>query len=299
MKDIKIQLRAGSDIMNQPSFFFRNMYYVLRDFNFIVTSTPDYVIYFDKRGSPSGNFIKVSYAREYMQTKMDECDYALGWQYPDQIKSNNYVRFPNYTFNGAGMNLIKPVDYNAEEIFKKKKKFCAFVYWHGVPIRNNFFERLNKYKHVDSPGPCLNNAAPINGHITPLESRLATNCYTEKVAYLRDYKFTIAMENRFAIGYTSEKIYNAMQADTIPIYYGNPWVHRDFNVKSFINGNAQDFRRDDHVFDYLMQRIVELDKDDDLYIKTLQQPWYPDNKCTPYTDPAVFSNFFTKVFHTR
>lgn len=299
MKNIKIQLRAGSDIMNQPSFFFRNMPYVLRDFNFIVTNTPDYVIYFDKRGSPSGNFVKVSYAREYMQTKMNECDYALGWQYPDQIKSNNYVRFPNYTFNGAGMNLVKPANYNAEEIFKKKKKFCAFIYWHGVPIRNNFFERLNKYKRVDSPGPCLNNTTPIGGHTTPLESRLATNFYAEKVAYLRDYKFTIAIENRVAIGYTSEKIYNAMQADSIPIYYGNPCVHRDFNVKSFINGNTQDFKRDEHVFDYLMQRIIELDKNDDLYIKTLQQPWYPDNKCTLYTDPANFSNFFTRVFHSR
>lgn len=299
MKDIKLQIRAGSEIMNRPSFFFRNMPQVMARFNLIPSRDPDYVIYFDKRDVPKGNFVKISYAREYMQTRMGECDFGMGWQYPDEIKSPRYIRFPNYTFNGAGIDLIKPPNYNAAEIFKKKKKFCAFVYWHAVPTRNRFFERLSKYKRVDSPGPCLNNAPPIGGHKTPMESRLTATFYPEKVAYLQDYKFVIAFENRVAVGYTSEKIYNAMQANCIPIYYGNPMVQRDFNAQSFINGNGPGYKNENYVFDYLMQQIVELDKNDDLYIKMLQQPWYPANKCTPYTDPNNLLAFFTQVFNSR
>jgi hypothetical protein len=299
VKDIKIQIRAGSDIINDPKYYFHNFPGVFKLFNFIVSKDPDYVIYFDKRDSPSGKFVKISYAREYMQTKMHECDFGLGWQYADQIKSPNYIRFPNYTFNGAGTNLIKPPTYNAAEILKTKKKFCAFVYWHNVPLRNSFFQRLCKYKHVDSPGPALNNAPPIGGHSTPLESRLSAAFYPEKIAYLRDYKFCIAFENRGAVGYTSEKMYNAMLANCIPIYWGNPQVGRDFNTNSFINGNATTFKNHEYMFDYLMQKIVALDRDDNAYVKTLQEPWYPGNKCTTFTDPQYLLNFFTRIFNSR
>jgi len=82
-----------------------------------------------------------------------------------------------------------------------------------------------------------------------IKIQIDANFYPEKVAYLRDYKFSISIENRIAVGYTSEKMYNAMQADCIPIYYGNPSVHRDFNTKSFINGNSPGLKTEDQIFD--------------------------------------------------
>jgi hypothetical protein len=297
LKEIKIQIRAGGKV-DDPAYFFRNMPEVLANFKFVVSKNPDFVIFFSKTDSPREKCIRISYAREYMQTKMSTCEWALGWQYPDTIKSPNYLRFPNYTFNGAGTDLIKDPTYSPEKILSQKTKFCAFIYWHSVPHRNIFFDKLSKYKFVHSPGPCCTNTDPIGGHKTAMDSRLSANFYIDKVEYLKQFKFTISFENRFAVGYTSEKIYNPMQANSIPIYWGNPQVYKDFNMNSFVNVVGKDFKSDDYMYDYLIEKVVSLDRDDKAYCNMLRQPWYLSNRCTQYTDPKFIFNFFYRLFNS-
>ena len=41
--------------------------------------------------------------------------------------------------------------------------------------------------------------------------------------------FTIAFKNDSYPGYTTEKIYEPMYVNSLPIYSGNPLVYRDFN----------------------------------------------------------------------
>ena len=41
-----------------------------------------------------------------------------------------------------------------------------------------------------------------------------------KISFLSNYKFSIAMENSEGQGYISEKIFDSFIAGTIPIYYG-------------------------------------------------------------------------------
>ena len=43
----------------------------------------------------------------------------------------------------------------------------------------------------------------------------------------KPYKFSIAFENAWYPGYTSEKIVTSMLAGTIPIYWGNPDISRE------------------------------------------------------------------------
>ena len=166
------------------------------------------------------------------------------------------------------------------------RKFCAFIYSNSsAEIRNQFFKKLSEYKRVDSPG-CVFRNMPRFGTAC-LQSDLF---HAEKIEFLKDYKFIIAFENVSSPGYTTEKIYHAMAAGCIPIYRGNPLVHRDFNPKSFLN-----FHRYGSM-DKLIDRIVEIDNNDDMYTKMARQPWYPDNKLTPYVDDDLYMKRFTQIF---
>lgn len=45
--------------------------------------------------------------------------------------------------------------------------------------------------------------------------------YRSKVSFLRKYKFSIAFENGSTDGYITEKVTNALEAGTVPIYFGS------------------------------------------------------------------------------
>ena len=56
-----------------------------------------------------------------------------------------------------------------------------------------------------------------------------------------------------------------MMALSIPIYWGNPEINKDFNVKSFLNWS--DYGSNEK----LAERIVEIDNDDDLYMDYMKE----------------------------
>ncbi len=136
-----------------------------------------------------------------------------------------------------------------------------------MPLRNDFFTLLSKYKQVDAPGLCMNNMPPLGGHASPDESRSSRSWTREKVDFLMSYKFTIAFENASYPGYVTEKIIDAMHANSIPIYWGTPLVCKDFNSRSFVNCN--DYKS----FEDVVARIIEIDNDDELYAKYLAEPY--------------------------
>src|SRR6185312_6089937 len=90
-----------------------------------------------------------------------------------------------------------------------------------------FFKQLSAYKKVDAPGRSMNSMPGIDIG--------GGNKWTTKRQFLSPYKFTIAFENDIFPGYQTEKLYDAMMADTIPIYCGDPFVGDVFNTKSFLN----------------------------------------------------------------
>jgi len=58
---------------------------------------------------------------------------------------------------------------------------------------------------------------------------------TEKINFIKNYKFTIAFENSTSPGYTTEKLWQPMLSGSVPVYWGNPEVDRMFNTRSFVN----------------------------------------------------------------
>jgi hypothetical protein len=112
----------------------------------------------------------------------------------------------------------------------------------------------------------------------------------DKLEFIRHHRFTIAFENASYTGYTTEKIVEPMRVGSIPIYWGNPMVHLDFNPASFVNWHA-------HGSDEAtIERIIEIDRDEALYRQMLLEPWLPGARFTTYSDRAVLLDWLERVF---
>jgi hypothetical protein len=141
-----------------------------------------------------------------------------------------------------------------------------------------FFHKLSKYKQVTSGGKILNN---VGGRVP------------DKLEFIRKFKFTIAFENSSYPGYTTEKLIQPMLVHSLPIYWGNPMVVKDFNPKSFIN--YHDYQDDEAV----IEKIIELDRNDDLYLQYCAEPYYHNNVVNEYTKFENMLDHFEMIFDSR
>ncbi len=83
-----------------------------------------------------------------------------------------------------------------------------------------------------------------------------------------------------------------MLVNSLPIYWGNPLVDRDFNTNSFLN--YFDFKNENE----LIEKIIEIDQNDDLYIDYMQQPYFIDNRVNHFIDPKNILRQFDYIFNT-
>ena len=80
-----------------------------------------------------------------------------------------------------------------------------------------------------------------------------------------------------------------MIVNSIPIYWGNELIHKDFNTKSFIN--FYDFKDEDEMIEY----IIYLDQNDNKYLEMLNNPWFIDNKIPDFNKKENIFKFFEKI----
>ena len=111
-----------------------------------------------------------------------------------------------------------------------------------------------------------------------------------KLDFQSKCKFSLAFENSSAVGYTTEKIMHAYIANTIPIYWGNPEIENDFNKESFIN--CHNFES----FDAVIDRVKEIDQNDELYESILSAPPFPENKVPEQFREENLIDFFKMIF---
>ena len=79
---------------------------------------------------------------------------------------------------------------------------------------------------------------------------------------------------------------------SLPIYWGNRLVYRDFNTKSFLN--YYDFKNENE----LIERIIELDNDDNKYIEYLKEPYFHNNEVNEYMNPQNVLRRFEHIFNS-
>lgn len=222
-------------------------------FNIVISDTPD-VIFYSVFGNSHRNYTckKIFYTGENRRPDFDECDYALTFDYIDDPR---HYRLPLYLLDDEYYNLPNKPEITTDLL---NRKFCNFLVTNpACEFRNEFFIRLSQYKHIDSGGNCMNNV----GYVVQ-----------NKGDFQAQYKFSIAFENSSTVGYITEKIVDPMKRLSIPIYWGNPDVYKEFNTKSFIN--IHDFKSIDDAIEY----IKYLDENDDAYLEMLRQPWLLNNE---------------------
>ena len=216
-----------------------------------------------------------------------ECDFAISHYY---INDRRHLRLPNYV-RRYGLEKVQSLKNpkDVDKILDSKTKFCCFVYSNpnsnrqGVALRNELFKKLSQYKRVDSAGKILNN---MNGFVVSRD-------YNIYIEFISHYKFMITFENSQAEGYTTEKIYHAMLANTIPIYWGNPLVHYEFNEKSFINCHR--FENQDGV----IKKVIELDQNDKMYRQYLSEPCLTEGGYLEEISEETLLKFFNRIFRTK
>ena len=168
---------------------------------------------------------------------------------------------------------------------RPKEFFCNFIYSNGNSRRRvDFFHRLSQYKRVESLGAVEPNNDTLAG------TGHDTAGYRVKQAFQARCKFSIAFENAYFPGYTTEKLSDPLLAGSVPIYSGNPRVDEVFNPKAFINVDR--FASDSEACDY----IREVDNDDALYEAYLNEPPFPGNVIPEQFSNATYVAFFRRIF---
>ena len=253
---------------------------------------PDYLIFGDSNfGNNNVNYdnkncVKVFYTGENARPWDYRCHYSISFDH-HEFEGRNY-RLPLYVIydydnhfrdvhvpNTSNINRL-PADLR----LLTEKKFCSFVVKNDAcEMRNKWFHKLNEHKGVDSAGPLFNNV----GYILPR----GEDSVPAKLKFLNGYKFNLCFENSSYPGYATEKLYEALCAKTIPIYWGSPTIEVDFNTKAFLNwhdyGNDEDF----------FKAIKEIDENPDMYEEMYLEPMFADyQRVNKFFDKNRFLNWF-------
>lgn len=199
--------------------------------------------------------VRLFYTAENVRPDFAICDFAL--TFCRDLVDARHVRLPNYTrlvpFQGWEPSELSEPPRDPEALLASKRRFCTYVQGNPVPEREAFVRRLSQYRRVDCAGPSLNNTGFIADR-------------ARKYELYRESKFAITFENERAVGYTSEKLPDALVFGSVPIYRGDPTVTRDFDARCFV-----DVSRFASV-DEAVEHIAELDRDDAAYLEVLGAP---------------------------
>lgn len=237
-----------------------------------ISDNPDYIIcgctgenYYDYCKCPQ---VRIFYSGENYLPDLNLVDYAIS-PYPVQF-GDRHFQLPACVWPRA--HWVELAERNREgytkELLNEKIYFANFISSHESEhsIRGDFFKQLCQYKRVEAPGTYLNNM-PDGQSVDWLND--------SKTDFQRKCKFTLCFESTNHYGFVTEKIMDAFYADTIPVYFGSSTAAEIFNKDAFIS--VADYAS----FDDAIERIKELDQDDEKYLEMLRQPilvdpTYPD-----------------------
>lgn len=231
----------------------------------ITDNNPDFLIS-SCQGSPfewmKWDCPRIMFVGEPVPAEFYSIDYFIGYDY--LTLQDRALRYPLFLCRNAHLQKFSNKTISDEEaynILKSKKYFCNYIYGHGTinGKREKVLHELEKYKRVECAGSYLNN----------MPGGLSYN-YQNKLEFMKQCKFSICVDSIKYPGFTTEKIAHGFDANTIPIYYGNPFVDEDFNEKSFVN--CMKFSS----IEQAIEEVIRIDQDDERYINMIQECRYND-----------------------
>lgn len=247
---IKIQFTDWWDVFDPHDNFITD---ALKDnFEYEISDDPDFVFcsMFGRRHLKY-DCAKIFFTGENILPDFNLVDYGMGFQAIDFY--DRYLRLPLYVLYPKEVEAALNKHTFEDEWYLKDRKFCNFVISNAIsdPSRDAMIEALNSYKSVASGGRYRNN---VGGPVK------------DKVEFQKGYKFTMSFENTGSRGYTTEKIIEAFASGTVPIYWGNPDIAKEFNPEAFIN--CHDFDS----FEAVVEEVKRIDNDDEAYLKMAKAP---------------------------
>jgi len=151
-----------------------------------------------------------------------------------------------------------------------RNKFCVFVASNPNCVeRNTLYNVVSRYKPIDSAGVLFNNVPQIPCGLGGAGGQHA------KVEFYKQYKFALVCENSSDAGYVTEKLLHAKMGGCVPIYWGDPEVHLEFNDGGFINATGLGY-------DELLEQITKLDNDANAWAAMARVPLLSQEKLKEY-----------------
>ncbi|MGA8258950.1 MAG: glycosyltransferase family 10 [Arenicellales bacterium] len=253
-----------------------------------ICDDPDYLLYsaFGDSHLQYDDKIKIFWTGEAIVPDFNLCDYAVGF---DRIEfADRYLRWLSWGADTMSRLCRRERSPSmAKALLAGKSKFCNYLYssTRAHPRRSEIFNVLSGYKRLDSAGRHLNNMDR-----GMLADRKAKGWFEDSIQHRKAYKFSIASENALHDGYTTEKLLASFLADTIPIYWGNPSVGRDFNTAAMVN--CHDYEN----LDAVLARVRKLDEDDEKWCEVMSQPVFPDATPMHWCDETALDAFLSRIF---
>lgn len=266
-----------------PDFNVNDNYFInilSKHYDVELSTTPDYVICsefgYSHTKAKYRNCIKIMFSGENLVADFNSYDYAIGFNHIDY--EDRYLRLPLYVLYTDIIEKAVNKHKISDEEFLGRKGFCAYVISNpdASGDRDGIIDSLSKYKELSSGGRYRNN---VGGPVK------------NKLEFLEDYRFSLAIENSSTSGYTTEKILQAFAAGTVPIYWGDPRIAEEFNKEAFIN--ASDFEDYDKLRDF----VAGVYEDDSRYLAMAKAPILnEDSAATRFFDEKYTEDFLVRIF---
>lgn len=128
-----------------------------------------------------------------------------------------------------------------EDIHSQKSKLAAILVsnCNSHSQRETFIAELAKYISVDVYGKCGEYECPQSSRHSSCRQYIAST-----------YKFYLAFENSLCYGYITEKLFDTLKYDIIPVVFG--YGNYSYYVPKSAYINAMDFRSPKHLADYML-----------------------------------------------
>lgn len=193
--------------------------------------------------------IRIYFTGENDCPDFNECDYALSF-YPLTL-GDRHLRYPLYMLYEYD-RLGTPETVSDSDALGRG--FCSLLMRNATncdPRRLEIIDCMELYRPLAYGGPFRNNAG---------------GCVEEKIPFISRFKFNLALENSLVEGYVTEKILEPLVASTVPIYWGDDTVKKDFNPEAFINSGDYDTPES------LTEAVRQIDNDPGAYLRMLRAP---------------------------
>jgi hypothetical protein len=187
---------------------------------------------------------------EYIETLLPmfyggrgELDHREEWNWSQKLFTKNFSKKNNEIISSIVTN-----SYNSHYYYLSDINNHRIIYKERLDITN---EICKKFKEVK-----------LWGSFQPTNEINLMGTAWNKLVSLRDFKFSICFENTIQKNYISEKFWDCILTDTVPIYFGCSNINEYIDEKYFIN-----LTNDIDNIDTIFERISYIIKNEDTLYK--------------------------------